>query len=299
MEKLKAIKTHGKIAYNIDWDTDGDEETAESLPQEIFIPDGITQPPEDYITDLTGFCHFGFEMRDADVDVVPNGKPGDLISVSVTGKTGSEEKTVRDSFAKNETRRVVSAKKKPHPKADCRMIVIIGESGSGKTTVQKELEKSGVKKVVTYTTRPMRCGETDGVDYHFVSEERFAEMVENGDFAEHASYRGWNYGTAIADCGKRNTVAAVTPAGMRQLKKALGKKKLGFTSVYLKVDRRTRLISILERGDDIEEAYRRSLSDVGQFDGVENEVDFVILNGNHKVSPEDIAFAILKVSAGE
>ncbi len=54
--------------------------------------------------------------------------------------------------------------------------------------------------------------------------------------------------------------------------------------VYLKVDRRSRLIKLLERGDDIEEAYRRSLSDVGQFDSFENEADFVLENKNYEYS---------------
>ena len=50
------------------------------------------------------------------------------------------------------------------------------------------------------------------------------------------------------------------------------------TSIYLYVDRRSRLINILARGDNIDEAYRRNLSDVGQFDEVIKEVDYVIDN---------------------
>ena len=49
-------------------------------------------------------------------------------------------------------------------------------------------------------------------------------------------------------------------------------------SFYINVPRRDRLIKLLQRGDSIEEAYRRSLSDVGQFDGIEDEVDFVVDN---------------------
>ena len=54
------------IAYNIQWDTDGDKELFDSLPQEIEIPEDITDEDEisDYISDETGFCHFGFELRD-------------------------------------------------------------------------------------------------------------------------------------------------------------------------------------------------------------------------------------------
>lgn len=93
-------------------------------------------------------------------------------------------------------------------------------------------------------------------------------------FAEYAKYRDWSYGTAKADCKSTNSVAILTPAGLRALK------RLGYdiTSVYVYVDRRSRLINILARGDNIDEAYRRNLSDVGQFDGITQEVDYVIDN---------------------
>lgn len=51
-------------AYDIQWDTDGDAKLAESLPKEIEIPDGMTDLDEisDYLSDKTGFCHFGFQV---------------------------------------------------------------------------------------------------------------------------------------------------------------------------------------------------------------------------------------------
>lgn len=156
------------------------------------------------------------------------------------------------------------------------MIVIIGESASGKSTLQKMLIKDDpkYKKVITYTTRPMRDGEVDGVDYHFISQSTFDELVKRDFFVEYAKYRDWCYGTAKADCKNKNAVVVLTPAGMRALK------RLGFdiTSIYLYVDRRSRLINILARGDNIDEAYRRNLSDIGQFDEVIKEVDYVIDN---------------------
>ena len=52
-------------AYDIAWDTDGDEEILESLPTEIEIPkeiEGDEDEISDYISDVTGFCHFGFKL---------------------------------------------------------------------------------------------------------------------------------------------------------------------------------------------------------------------------------------------
>lgn len=51
-------------ATNIQWDTDGDAKALSKLPGEIDIPDGMTDEDEisDYISNVTGFCHFGFDL---------------------------------------------------------------------------------------------------------------------------------------------------------------------------------------------------------------------------------------------
>jgi len=166
------------------------------------------------------------------------------------------------------------------------MIVIVGKSASGKSTLQNNFVKAhpDYHKVVTYTTRPMREGEVDGVDYHFISQKMFDSFIEQGFFVEYASYRDWSYGTAKSDCQDSKAVAALTPAGLRALK------RLGYqiTSIYVHLDRRTQLISILNRGDNIDEAYRRCLSDVGQFDAVEKEVDFVIDNAEFRLNQNKV-----------
>lgn len=53
-------------ASNIKWDTEGDTELMQDLPGEIEIPTGMTDEEEisDYISDQTGFCHYGFEITD-------------------------------------------------------------------------------------------------------------------------------------------------------------------------------------------------------------------------------------------
>lgn len=158
------------------------------------------------------------------------------------------------------------------------MIVLVGESASGKSTIEKELvKKYGLKKIISYTTRKPRNNEIDGIDYHFVTEENFFELQKNEFFAETATYNGWHYGTAKEDC-TNDKVAVLTPHGLRQIRKI---KDINIISFYIYVPRRDRLIKILQRGDNIEEAYRRNLSDVGQFDGIEDEVDFIIENLNY------------------
>jgi len=72
------------------------------------------------------------------------------------------------------------------------VIILSGPSGVGKDSALDALEKLGVTfhRVVTATTRPPRPGEVDGVDYHFVSMTRFAEMIENDELIEYALVYG-------------------------------------------------------------------------------------------------------------
>lgn len=161
------------------------------------------------------------------------------------------------------------------------MIVLVGESASGKSSIEKYLvDNYGYNKVVSYTTRQPRPNEVDGVDYHFVSVDEFLNLKEQGFFAETAVYNNWYYGTAKEDCAD-DKIAVLTPHGLRQISKVVDINVLSF---YINVPRRDRLIKILQRGDDIEEAYRRSLSDVGQFDGIEDEVNYVIHNDSYRYS---------------
>lgn len=171
------------------------------------------------------------------------------------------------------------------------MIVLVGESASGKSSIERYLmDNYRYKKIVSYTTRSPRLGEVDGIDYHFVSVEEFKRLKENGFFAETAVYNNWHYGTAKEDCTD-DKIAVLTPHGLRQISKVDGIRAISF---YINVPRRDRLIKILQRGDDIEEAYRRSLSDVGQFDGIEDEVNYVISNEGYKKSIKEMAEEVMK-----
>jgi len=78
------------------------------------------------------------------------------------------------------------------------LFVVSAPSGAGKTSLCKGLLESfpGLCLSVSYTTRPARAGESHGVDYFFVTPERFQEMVSVGAFAEWAVVHGNCYGTA-------------------------------------------------------------------------------------------------------
>ncbi|MDO5519947.1 MAG: guanylate kinase [bacterium] len=83
-----------------------------------------------------------------------------------------------------------------------KIYVVMGKSASGKDTIYKELAKDkelGLREVVTYTTRPIREGEREGVEYHFVTEERLDVLEKEGRIIEHRTYNtvygAWHYFT--------------------------------------------------------------------------------------------------------
>lgn len=80
-----------------------------------------------------------------------------------------------------------------------RLVILSGPSGVGKDTVLDAWQTSNprVRRVVAYTTRSPRPGEADGVDYHFVSKNRFQELAEAGAFLEHKLVHGNCYATPL------------------------------------------------------------------------------------------------------
>ena len=81
------------------------------------------------------------------------------------------------------------------------LVIVSSPSGAGKTTLTRRLLSEHAPRLefsVSYTTRPIRPGEVGGRDYHFVTPDQFEQMVERGEFAEHAFVHQNRYGTAQA-----------------------------------------------------------------------------------------------------
>lgn len=172
---------------------------------------------------------------------------------------------------------------------------ILGKSASGKSTIEKILEQKGLERVVSYTTRPMRENEVNGVDYKYISEEEFLSFDKLNLFVEKTTYRDWHYGILkndIEDSGY-NHIVVIEPNGYKQIKKVLGDNAIG---IYIKLQDKERLIRALNReiNPDVDEIIRRFISDKDLFEGIEKEVSFVFENWDCN----SVADEILKIVRG-
>ena len=85
------------------------------------------------------------------------------------------------------------------------LLIISAPSGAGKTSLIKALveQEPRVEVSVSHTTRPKRPGETEGVNYFFISAKTFSEMREAGEFFESAEVFGYSYGTSLTQLESR------------------------------------------------------------------------------------------------
>ena len=159
-----------------------------------------------------------------------------------------------------------------------KLFCIMGKSATGKDTIYKRLIEDphlGLRKVVPYTTRPMRAGEQDGADYHFVDAARFLRMKQDGQVIESRTYHthmgDWTYFTAddgqisLQD-GSFLLVGTLEVYG--KIREYFGLEKV--VPLYIEVAAGIRIRRALDREDrqacpDYEEMCRRYLADAQDF----------------------------------
>jgi guanylate kinase len=119
------------------------------------------------------------------------------------------------------------------------LVTITGPSGSGKTELIKALESRGkFARLISVTTRPMRPGEIDGVDYYFITPAEFQEYVETDKLVQSVSFNGFNYGTTdnelarIAAIGKQ-PIVIVEPTGVPHFERIAGEYGLNHIKLFV------------------------------------------------------------------
>lgn len=176
------------------------------------------------------------------------------------------------------------------------LLILSAPSGAGKTTLAHKLlagEPQGSFSV-SYTTRPARGKEKDGVDYHFVTEKAFARMALAKRFLEHANVHGHLYGTSLAEVAKkgrrRDLVLDIDVQGARQVRRRVPGAVHIFIMPPVAAELRRRLIM---RREDAPAAVERRLANARAEVRAWKEFDFVVVNGDLETAVAELEAVVV------
>ena len=165
------------------------------------------------------------------------------------------------------------------------LVILSGVSGAGKDTIKKELLKrmSDITTLPSYTSRNMREGEAEGVQYHFISKEQFEDKIRQGDFYEYDLHHGNYYGMSRELLNEKLNqgkviVKDIEVNGTESLIKVLGN-DTRIVTIFLKVEKEELKRRLIERGDSIPDIEVR----LGRLEYEESKLklyDYVIKNND-------------------
>lgn len=162
------------------------------------------------------------------------------------------------------------------------LFIVSAPSGAGKTSLVKALVErlDHIRLSVSYTTRPPRPGEREGVDYHFVDEDTFRRMVREGAFLEHARVFDHFYGTSRAWIEEQlragtDVVLEIDWQGARQVREVIP----GAVGIFILPPSRAVLEARLRgRGQDDEAVIARRMQDAVNEMRHYKEYDYLVIN---------------------
>lgn len=172
---------------------------------------------------------------------------------------------------------------------------IMGYSGTGKSTIARMASKrSGVDLIVSYTSRPVRPNEKDGVDYHFVDFDHFeANKDDFIEIREYTVFDGsvWKYGYKKSSFSDKNKdyVVVIETDGYEAFKQYFGKDQVMI--VFIDSKEEDILARLSKRGDNPEEIKRRISDDKEKFKEIQENK-----NIKHVYNYYDLNFAVVQVS---
>jgi guanylate kinase len=173
------------------------------------------------------------------------------------------------------------------------LFVVAAPSGAGKTSLTRALleREPGIALSVSYTTRPPRPGERDGVDYHFVTPERFRAHQDAGEFLEYAQVHGNWYATgatwlkAQVESGQ-DVLLEIDWQGARQVRKLVPESVHIFVLPPSLLSLEERL---LRRGQDDQDTIARRVKAARTEMRHCDEFDYVIINQEFASAVDDLA----------
>jgi guanylate kinase len=175
--------------------------------------------------------------------------------------------------------------------------IISAPSGSGKSTLVGKVREivPRLDFSISYTTRPPRGNERNGVEYFFVSREEFDRMAKRGDFLEHAEVFGNCYGTAKrfldeAEQKGNDLLLDIDVQGAAQIK---GKIREAVSIFILPPDRRTLEARLRHRSLDKEEVIQRRLVTASREIEKYREYDYILINDRLEDSVEGLRAILL------
>ena len=155
------------------------------------------------------------------------------------------------------------------------LFLLVGEAGTGKDTILQKVVSSAPElfhEIVSYTTRPPREGEVDGVNYHFISGDKFAEMIYNGDMLEASVFNDWCYGTGKSSLVEdKINIGVFNPEGVNSILEMPFAETTTICVFRICTSDKQRLIRQLNRENNpnIEEIFRRYKTDKEDFDDLD------------------------------
>jgi guanylate kinase len=173
-----------------------------------------------------------------------------------------------------------------------RLYVVAAPSGAGKTSLVKALmeRQPRIQFSVSYTTRKPRPNEIPGRDYHFVSHERFQEMIANDEFLEHAQVFDNCYGTGVrtvqeALSNGEQLLLEIDWQGARQVRSRIPEA----VSIFILPPSRAALEQRLKgRSTDSDTVIQRRLRDAAEDLGHWSEFDYVVINDRFDQALKDL-----------
>ena len=182
------------------------------------------------------------------------------------------------------------------------MVILSSPSGVGKTTITKKLQQKyqNLKISISYTTRPPRSNEIDGVDYNFISKKKFEELINKKNFYEYAKIFENYYGTLkknVDETIKKNDI--IFDIDWQGTKQLTSFRNLNIIKIYLITNSKSELKKrLLKRDQNTKEEVEKRFNSFDEDIKHWNDYDYILINKNLEACFKQVEQIILNYKKG-